>query len=463
VMNMQMSTQRLEALKRSVLYVGHSASGLSLVHGGPDDLVAALQEQLDDKGYAYVHLGDDTWIALSTPYGVLMLSLDCSNFDLTQHGTVTKEVHAAIADELALIDPTSAAVWYAFARERIVVVMRTLTRRFRHAGPSGMPLQSTVNDVLMEILCARLIRLWPRTGDSFEVLERDEADKLIQEVGSQLGFVVRLEDYDGSGATTIHGQLQVKPFLFIGYRFYVHETSTVAVYADVPRAITQMQYPTASWVPDKTELGLYEAVRLASVVMSMGVPPPELEAAHNAARVEASLLLERAIATGLPSHLSRNVDSLLQGTTIGFELDDKSARGLLAALQRDPKALWLQRKAKQSVEQELLGWADIVEETEKEVASLQGISLVRPRAGPLPRPSVLFLPAHELAHPATTRNDGRPPPVARWAPDKKAVSGTDITFFPRPRKGRGRRTRGEAAADFGESDSMSEHSEDEYY
>jgi len=132
---MQQATQPFEQACRGITLDGSSrtASGVTLVRGGAAELVQALEKQLVEHDYAYVHMGDDSWVALRYGDEIVMFALDCTSFDLTQHSTVSAQVHRVIRDELARIDPISAGVWYAYARERVVVVNTTLGRRFKHA------------------------------------------------------------------------------------------------------------------------------------------------------------------------------------------------------------------------------------------------------------------------------------------------------------------------------------------
>lgn len=419
VLNMQMSTQRLEFLKKHILYGGNSAIGLPLVRLGADKLVAEMDKRMALDGYAYVHLGDDSWVALRAPAGgVILFSLDASNFDLTQHSRITEPVHLALRNELMLIDGPSASLWHALARRRLIVVSGGVTRVMKHAGPSGMPLQSTVNDVLMEILLARIVRAWPKAEEpgTFDVLENDEVSTLIMSEGTKMGFDVRLEEMVvGSG--TIRQVLAEQPFLFIGYRFYTRADSKVAVFSDLPRCLTQMQYPGVMWM-DKSDIAALEAVRLSSIVLSMGVPPDALRESFEYGRREALLLLERA--GEIPKSVADRLEWFMrEGAFAGTELEATLA-GLMGALQRDPEVLWLQQeksRAEQRAENPY-GWADLVEEEEKQVAEVTGLRLIRPKRGPEPKATIITFPQYPLAHPATSRNDGRPPPTARWAPDR---------------------------------------------
>jgi len=202
-----------------------TAVGTTLVHQGGGRLVDALQRQLDAQSEkavqtAYLHVGDDSWVVVYLKGARLMFmcDLDCSNFDLTQHAAVTKPVHDAIRDQLRLFDKVAADLWYALVRERQVVVATTVVAKFPHGGPSGMPLQSKVNDILMEILLAAytarlrnlnvqelnswdtLPRPWPepvcqvgvpcRTPDDFMLTMR----RIAEQEARNMGFSLKLEN-----------------------------------------------------------------------------------------------------------------------------------------------------------------------------------------------------------------------------------------------------------------------------
>lgn len=158
----QTVTQPFDALCRKLGEDGdvRTCMGSSLIRQGGAQLVRALERQLDAEGavqVGYLHVGDDSWVVvrLMEARMMFMCDLDCSNFDLTQHGNVTKPVHDALRSELRRFDKVAADLWYALMRERQVAVAATVVAQFKHGGPSGMPLQSKVNDVLMEILLSR--------------------------------------------------------------------------------------------------------------------------------------------------------------------------------------------------------------------------------------------------------------------------------------------------------------------
>lgn len=147
---MQQATQPFGENKRNILEEGVSAQGVSLVRGGADALIRRLEEQLQQSVLAYTHCGDDTLAAVRVETELVLFSLDASNFDLTQEGAVTLEVKKAVHTELARYDRLSADWWLAFAKRRQINVVHTLVRRTEHGGVSGMPLQSEVNDVIMD-------------------------------------------------------------------------------------------------------------------------------------------------------------------------------------------------------------------------------------------------------------------------------------------------------------------------
>jgi len=426
MLNMQVATQPLERLSRTILVEGHSGIGLSLVRGGADRLASQLDDQLKASGRAYVHVGDDSWVAVRDAEGVVLFSLDCSNFDLTQHSAVTAEVHAALRDELARIDRAAAELWYALMRERLVVVAGTLVRRWKHAGPSGAPLQSKVNDMLMDVMIKRLLAM---EGIETWVRNRERLDQAIQSVGRGLGFSVRLEDHDAHAVPTIREALRIKPFLFVGYYFHVRG-GEVLVYADVPRAMAQLPYPNLKWMEDRGEVAVMEAFRLGSTVINMGVPPACLDKSHEALVEHVCTLVQGALKReksegGVDAERMRWA---VQDNPFG-ELLEPSLKGLLRALRKDPRHLWqnpetthraIVSRIRAGLEEEPASWADLVEEEERETLEQLGARALAVRARRLEPVQARLLLPKPPTHPATMANDGRPPPTARWGPNKES-------------------------------------------
>lgn len=412
MLNMQTATQVMEQNARSVVsgVDVHSGMGVSLTHGGAGAMVEALEEQLKAHGWAYVHVGDDSWVIVRVGDKLIMFALDCSNFDLTQHGLVTEEVHKAFRRQLRCIDPVAADLWYAYARERLVVVVDAVVRRWKHAGPSGMPLQSKVNDVLMDVLINRLrgaVRTWTEPIVA-EAVERVAAD---------MGFSVKLEQYTELAAESIVDFLQREPFLFVGYYFHVRG-GEVRVCADIPRTFAQVPYPSAGWTREKKDLQIIEAMRLGSISLNLGLPPADVEAAVQTFRDGAKNLVRDTLAR-FGDQVDERLRWAVQESPFGATTVPSLA-GLLRALDRDPKLLWQPEAPLPATSQFVaLTWADSVAEEEEREEAQYGVSYRRPRADLSVRAVQLpKVPAH--THPSTSRNDGRPAPTAVWGPPREA-------------------------------------------
>lgn len=461
VLVMQQATQVLEEQARSVIDTpsGHSAQGVALVRGGADALITAMDEQLRLDGFAYIHVGDDTFCAVRLPGRVVLFSLDCSNFDLTQHAQATLPIHEAIRDQLSLVDPVAAQVWYAFARERVVVTHKRATLRWYHAGPSGLPCQSKVNDMLMDVVCQRI-------RGEVSSFAREDLDVALQRIGADLHLSIRLEDYEVvDGVNTIRQALALTSFLFIGYYFYARENA-VFVFADLPRQLAQMPYPSLKWTPDKGEHTVSDIIRLGSILMNMGSPPGELYASFYAmkAYVKTALL-------GLLKQGKDVVDTKLiwaVNNAFAGELVEPSVSGLLAALDRMDQ-IWEVTQ----VEPPLAGtseflsgnWADMVEKDEKEEIKMLNFKPVenRPRAAAVQRLKALRVAARPVpTHPVTLANIGRTTPTAVWGPDKPKVDRGDAGMREK-RSARYERNAGQYSELFAHSeDSLYDDFEDDY-
>lgn len=426
IMNMQTVTQPFEAQSRSLFDESgtHSGIGISLVRGGAERLVVELDAQLldgrrGDLKSAYVHVGDDSWVVVRDGKDLVQFALDCSSFDLTQQGPVTKAVHMVLREQLANIDAPAADLWYEYARERIVVVAGSLVRRWKHAGPSGMPLQSKINDMLMDVLITRVL-------EGFEP-GKDEGwwNDHIHREGEKMGFVVKVEQYSRTPAESLREVLEEVPFLFIGYYFHVRN-GKVQAFTDLPRTMSQMPYPGLKWVKEDKELLEVEAIRLGSMLFSAGIPPVKYQGVYDAWYAYAVELLEKAAAVSNGANSDRlrwAVGAAVHGPDI-----EPNVKGLLAAVRRGPDKLWAQPEPELFAESRLVSkdfsWADEAEdEAQQEVLDAGGKPVFAPGRGRLPKP--IFLTGRKSTHPVTVANDGRPPPTAVWGPDKA----------PRPRGG----------------------------
>lgn len=424
VLNMQVATQVLERQSRNILdnprrY--HSGIGISLHRGGAAELVAALDAQLADSDTAYVHVGDDSWVAIKKSGHIIMFALDCSSFDLTQHGACTKEVHGVIRDEMERVDAVAANLWHAVARERLVVLVGGAVVRMKHAGPSGMPLQSKVNDVLMDVMINRTLK----KGTDATWTDAEKLDELLQEVGEGMGFKVRLESHTVCKGETLKECLEDNPFLFVGYYFYT-EDNKVKVVADLPRSMAQMPYPSQAWVKKEHELEVLEAMRLGSIYMSQGIYPKEGQAAQEAFRLTVEEMLESLVNNGkdtVDESLLFAVSGDVHGPT-----PIPSLSGLLAAVRKPLEDLWDEGPEMEETHSEFLNgsWAADVEREERERGADRPVDLthgVKPlpiRHKPIP------------THPATWDNWGRPPPTAVWGPDKPPKQRFSLEKHARP-------------------------------
>lgn len=431
---MQQATQVLE---KNALHIGvapvHSGIGLTMVRKGADTLVKALQAQLDRSERAYVHVGDDSWVVVRRDGKIYMFALDASNFDLTQHGDVTMAVHEELRGELRRVDKVSAELWFQYARERLVVVTGTQVRRMKHAGPSGMPLQSKVNDMLMDVMVTRAL-------DDLEygVLTEDRIAAAVEKAGSDMGFVVRLEQFWEGEAESLVDALEQVPFLFIGYYFHVRN-GTVRCCADIPRTMAQLPYPALKWVELKKTLMVTEAVRLGSICLNLGMPTAALEPAFAEFRAAAIELLEKTLEVHGDQAGEDMKWALQDNPFVNSEdepaFDVPSLQGLLKAVRKDPALLWLTRPVELLPEsQEMVAssvlvpvtWADQVEEEEETEAQAAGGTAVRPTE--IKVRGIRLPSGVRPTHPPTMMNDGRPPPTAVWLPDRPKARQVDPTL-----------------------------------
>lgn len=408
MMVMQQATQVMEENSRGILLGYQSFSGVSLIRGGADALVDKLDLQLTEKGFAYVHMGDDSWVIMKVGDKLVAFALDCSNFDLTQHRDATLAVHTELRDQLRLVDEVAADLWYEYARERQVVVARTVVRNFKHAGPSGMPLQSKVNDVLMEVLISRALE------GQLDWTNEQAVDTWLQKVGARLGFVVKVEQHQVSNAGSVREMLEQKPFLFVGNYFYT-TLGKVLVCADYPRMLAQLPYPGTTWTQSRDEMMVKEAMRIGSIVLSAGIPPAAYRKAYEALKSYAVSLLEKAIKT------HGDVEDERLRWAVGESTWGPGAIPSLGGLVRalgDSEALWRDPHVELPSESKLVSknWADEAEEEERAERLTLGVAEV-PRGAPIPRVGPGRAPPAPT-HPVTSRNDGRPPPTAVWTPAK---------------------------------------------
>lgn len=402
---MQMATQPFEAQARSLFKEGNSGQGISFMYGGAEDFVAELERRVEAHGFAYVHVGDDSLVVVQVKGAYVLFSLDASNFDLTQHAATTKAVHEVLRDELMLINPVSAQLWYALARERLVVTFNAITLRWKHGGASGLAMQSKVNDMLMEVMLHRMMTSTPPAWT-----HRESVEGLAAMVGKAMGFVVRLEDHYVVPAASLRQAFAIQPYLFIGYYIHVRDGMGMASF-DVPRTLARIAYPNLGFEKDKRAFEVTEAIRLGSMTMNFGIPPAYLDAAFEAARRYALELVARVLQKHGEVVDERLAWAVRDNPVASFKANSLS--GLLAAMQRNPRDLWLKSRITGDPEP-LTNWADIVDE---DFATHGLVERLPPPAGRLP-PAMRVRVGTPPTHPATPANLGRNPPTVRWAPDR---------------------------------------------
>lgn len=314
----QRASQVLERESRSINDDNrcHSASGTAMNHGGMKKLVRSLDEQCRREEEGHSRMGDDSMCAivvteLEVREGVdtwvtyvLMFALDCSNFDLTQHGKLTKHVHGVLLEILGVIDQVSAQLLHAYQRERLVVLMLTLAYTLLHGGPSGLPLQSKVNGVIMGVAIKRLYVALRALVDAGTGLTEEVVSAAIKKVGDAMGLVVRLEQYAKVELSTTYQQenpvtyaLTQTKFLYLGYHFY-NEEGIVCGHADMARTMAQMRYPSLLWVTQREELHGLEIGRLAATFLSWGRPTRDLRPAFDAIRAFLLDQLDKKLSQG---------------------------------------------------------------------------------------------------------------------------------------------------------------------
>lgn len=364
-LNIQTGSQVLEEIAQSVLsdpVNNHSASGVALNHGGAGALVQALSTQLAQHNKAHVRMGDDSWVQMLLQGDddvLLMFALDCSSFDLTQHNRVTQEIHGVLRKIFARVEPIAAALLHTYQRSRLVVVMLTLAYHLTHGGPSGLPLQSKVNGALMGVAIARVTSKLEALQDGGYVIDEEVVGEVVKEAGDELGLTVKLEQCSFTrippATNPLEYALARQPFLFIGYNFY-YEHRVLSVYADLPRTLAQMRYPTLTWEPDKGRHDVMEVARAASTMLAWGRPTGELQPAFDAARALCLSKLDALLAAGGDV----DADKLRWAVFVSPFLDEEEAeeqraslKGLRGALARHWDTMWLEDGSVSSAEPEL--------------------------------------------------------------------------------------------------------------
>lgn len=353
--NIQTATQLLDQHAQSVLDHPNcrSASGVSMNHGGAERLVNALERQLYDGDEAHVRMGDDSWVIILIGNHLLMFALDGSNFDLTLHRVLTEAVHKRIKLTVALYDEIAAQLQYCYFRQRQVVTGGTLVRTWRHGGVSGMQTQPKVNGTVMG---TGIRRTTERVSNlSVDEISEDRINEIIAGVGVEMGLTIKVEQYSFTEIPhewhnePLRFVLQQKPFLFLGYHFYL-ENGVLSVHSDIPRSMSQMRYPKLKWV-DKENLEPMELGRLASTLLGMGRPTVALAPAYNALKEELLGRISRYTRSGERDFVHERFRwAVSVGAQEGIEETTLSSlKGIAGALSRSWDENWLEPRGVPSI------------------------------------------------------------------------------------------------------------------
>jgi len=285
---MRQATQGFEGRSKNVFddpLFFTNAQGISFAHGGADALIDSLDAAYQTARLVYSHCGDDTLSFTGNPNSNWMVgfTFDLSNFDFTQQAEITADIDAEIARRLWAISAPAALLWYAFRRKRLTVMAHTVPVWLNQGGPSGLNLQSKVNSVISEILWGRLTLGLQK----FTNLEKPptEADfsAVIERTCTGMGLVGRLETFYVEKALTVRDFIRQRPMLYLGfYLHYREDLDRIVPFADPPRTLAQIRYPTTKHVGLKENFQLAERVRVASCVLGMGIPPQGEEKAFGA-------------------------------------------------------------------------------------------------------------------------------------------------------------------------------------
>lgn len=449
---MQTVTQPFEAAKRNILMgESHNAQGITLAHDGANKLMQELEYQLETKGYGYATCGDDTIMLIRLPGGrVMLLCTDFAAFDLSQRAVVVYESVKAMHGELASIGAPAAHLWRAYTVSRLTVVAGTNVRLLEDAMPSGMPGGSTLNAQVCDVFCQRVIRGAASLVGSDDELKK-QAWKVVEAVAKSMSLKVKIEHIRIVDAVSpLHSGFssELPPISFLGYQLYFNgKNGKYYPYMVMPRALSRIPFPHL-WV-DKKVFDTTEAVRVAGTVLNLGVPPPHYKAAHHA-MVKASVkLIDDVLAT--VSHKAAPRDDpeamkwILDTPVVGFTPLEPTLLGMRKTLLQKQSLIWgpnpefdVKLKAWTEdrrtmpnaygvagfdVHRDNTAWA----EEEDTLMTTQMVELREAYGLPAaPLEVEVLRHVRKFIHrsivppmrPVSERNDGRPPPLAAWGPDK---------------------------------------------
>ena len=415
----------------------HSYFGMSLAYGNAEKLFSVLQKQTEEGRPAYSVAGDDTIYVKTFAYRgkkfTVMAAGDATSFDLTQLNEVTEPVHRFHRESLSTVNAPRAALWYEFMRERDVVIANTLVEGMGDCGVSGMAYQSEVNCSIASIFLERVdaaLNDWfaelleveamhePKSVHALEDF-MDIISWTMQNEGRRLGLKMKIEDICGKETDNIKEILSERPFYYVGYFFHVIN-GMIVPFCDFKKTMAKGAYPSGPQLKDKRVVHKLEALRIASVVMSMGIPPLELYAPYTAMRSDAIVALRSLIDAkdgGGDYEPQPGMEDYLDHTVLGPLLPN-NAKGLLRLLVKPPEVLWCQpvfesfsdpAPSKEAPVTATGRWADQEEEGRALLKDAFGIDIGEEQQ--LPQPG--FGPEASAAReerPPTADTQGRPPP-----------------------------------------------------
>lgn len=141
------------------------------------DLWPAKGKQGNDLfGYDFALNGDDSHIFMAIDQWVVIIELDVTNMDLSQHRNMNVNVHKQIYQALSLIDEVAGAVWLQDMREKIVVLEGAHAVEMKHGATSGISLISLANGAVMAVAIRRIMAHVSENYEAFTASRAFDAD-----------------------------------------------------------------------------------------------------------------------------------------------------------------------------------------------------------------------------------------------------------------------------------------------
>lgn len=359
---------------------GTSSLGISLAKGGAEVLVAAMQSMLDQHGWASTNYGDDTWVFIKITLRnrdgrmrtyLLRFALDMSSFDMTIQKEVKAPFISVYADEMRKIDFVSGCLWEFMMTKRRVALTGTHVAEMEHGNPSGMNGVTEVNTMVEQDFVVRVKEALTTTRasegglailDSSRGIDMDDVEEIIRDVGTRMGFFVKIEQASFFVDTSdIKETLRISPFLYLGYYFHVvvdGPREDVTVMADLNRTFAQVRYPKASHIKKSEDFSVHEAMRIGSIAIGLGHATYECAESVAAFRLKAIRHIESVLATLGDRALSSKF-LFLEQSPWGLEAEPSLA-GVLRVLKSDPSQLYLPRRNEEGVLKPIAGFTEVI-------------------------------------------------------------------------------------------------------